>query len=96
MDFFSEVRKNMGSLLSDEQKEDLQEAGRKFYDSIDIDKFKPIPAEEAKDEQTTLFDEEHFDRIRYLQLQKALNSGLLETDLDDDERKLLTLFKNSS
>lgn len=95
MDFFSDVRNSFGSILSDEQKEDLQEAGRQFYNSIDIDKYKPIPAEEVK-EELPMLDDDHFNRIRFAQLKKALDSGLLEDDLDDDERQLLCLFKNST
>ena len=90
MDFFNDVRQNMGSMLSDDQKDDLKKMGERFYGSIDMDKYKPQPVAEATSRE--LPDETHLQHIRYEQLRRALSSGLREEDLSDDERELLDKF----
>lgn len=93
MDFFNDVRQNMGSMLSDDQKEDLKAMGERFYGSIDMDKYKPQLVTEGTTRE--LPDESHHQLIRYQQLRRALCSGLREEDLSDDERELLEKFSAS-
>jgi hypothetical protein len=81
---------NLSGMLSDEQKEDMKRIGERFYGPIDMEKYKPIPKEEAKDD---LFDTHYLERVKYAQLCTALNSGLLEEDLTPDE---IEIFKKYS
>jgi hypothetical protein len=90
MDFFNDVRQNMGSMLSDDQKDDLKKMGERFYGSIDMDKYKPQPVIEGMTRDFPDQDQVH--RVRYEQLRRALCSGLREEDLSDDERELLEKF----
>lgn len=90
MEFFDDVRQNMGAALSDEQKEDLKKMGERFYGSIDMDRYKPKLASEASFDD--LVDTEQLERIQYHQLQRALDSGLQEDDLSDNERELVRKF----
>jgi hypothetical protein len=62
--FFNNLQ-NLGGMLSDEQKEDMRKMGEKFYGPIDMDKYRPIPKDEAKEED--LFDEEYLERAKYVQ-----------------------------
>lgn len=79
----------MGSMLSDEQKEDMKKIGEKFYGPIDMEKYKPVPKDEAKED---LFDIEYLERAKYVQLCKAMDSGLLEEDLTPDELEILKKY----
>lgn len=90
MNPFFDTLENFGGILSDEQKEDMRKIGERFYGSIDMDKYKPIPKEEAKED---VFEIEYLERTKYNQLRKALDSGLLEEDLTPDE---LEIFKKYS
>jgi hypothetical protein len=81
---------NMGSMLSDEQKDDLKKMGEKFYGSIDMEKYKPVPTEEFNQES---FSEDFVLHVKYNQLQHALESGLLEEDLTEEEREILNKVK---
>jgi hypothetical protein len=87
--FFNNLQ-NLGGMLSDEQKEDMRKMGEKFYGPIDMDKYRPIPKDEAKEED--LFDEEYLERAKYVQLRKAIDSGLLEEDLTPDEIEILKKY----
>jgi hypothetical protein len=87
--FFNNLQ-NLGGMLSDEQKEDMRKMGEKFYGPIDMDKYRPIPKDEAKEED--LFDEEYLERAKYVQLRKAMDSGLLEEDLTPDEIEILKKY----
>jgi len=89
-DFFSDLRESIGTLMDDDQKADLKRMGEKFYGSIDMDKYQPRLASEAKDEP--LIDAEIVERMRYIQLKKAIESGLQPEDLSDDERELMEKF----
>lgn len=82
---------NMGSMLSDEQKDDLKKMGEKFYGSIDMEKYKPVPTEEFNQES---FSEDFIMSVKYSQLKKALDSGLLEEDLTEEEREILKVKKD--
>lgn len=97
MEFFDQVRQNMGSMLSDEQKEDLKEMGERFYRDIDMERYKPVPTSAVQEHSAPMHEEdfqgqEHLDRIRYYQLRRALDSGLLEEDLSDGELELVRRF----
>jgi hypothetical protein len=87
--FFNNLQ-NLGGMLSDEQKEDMKQMGEKFYGPIDMEKYRPIPKDEAKEED--LFDEEYLERMKYIQLRKAIDSGLLEEDLTPDEIEILKKY----
>ena len=89
-DFFSDIRDSIGTMMDDDQKADLKRMGEKFYGSIDMDKYQPRLASEAKDEP--LIDAEIVERMRYIQLKKAIESGLQPEDLSDDERELMEKF----
>jgi hypothetical protein len=93
MDFFNDVRQNMGSMLSDDQKDDLKKMGERFYGSIDMEKYKPQPVTEGTSRDFP--DQDHVHRIRYQQLKRALCSGLQEEDLSEDERELIEKFSTS-
>lgn len=93
MDFFNDVRQNMGSMLSDEQKDDLKKMGERFYGSIDMEKYKPQLTSETPTRD--LPDQTEVQLIRYQQLRRALCSGLREEDLSEDERELLEKFSVS-
>ena len=80
---------NLGGMLSDEQKEDMKKIGEQFYGPIDMDKYRPIPKEEAKED---LFDLEYLEHAKYVQLRKAMDSGLLEEDLTPDEIEILKKY----
>jgi len=86
--FFNNLE-NMGSMLSDEQKEDMKKIGEKFYGPIDMEKYKPVPKDEAKED---LFDIEYLEHAKYVQLCKAMDSGLLEDDLTPDELEILKKY----
>ncbi len=88
--YFDSIQ-NLGSMLSDEQKEDLKTMGEKFYGSIDMDQYRPVPAEEAQPEK--IFSQEQLERIQYGQLLVALNSGLLEEDLTPEESEILKKYQ---
>jgi hypothetical protein len=68
----------------------MRKMGEKFYGPIDMDKYRPIPKDEAKEED--LFDEEYLERAKYVQLRKAMDSGLLEEDLTPDEIEILKKY----
>jgi len=87
--FFNNLQ-NLGGMLSDEQKEDMKQMGEKFYGPIDMEKYRPIPKDEAKEED--LFDEEYLESMKYIQLRKAIDSGLLEEDLTPDEIEILKKY----
>jgi|688.fasta_scaffold368682_3 hypothetical protein len=86
--FFDNLQ-NLSGMLSDEQKDDLKQMGERFYGPIDMDKYRPVPKEEAKDD---LFSVEYLERAKYVQLQKAIDSGLLEEDLTPDELEILKKY----
>jgi hypothetical protein len=90
MEFFDDIHQNMGHMLSDEQKADLKQMGERFYGSIDMDKYRPRLTSESSNE--LLPDQDVLRRIRFLQLQRALESGLQEDDLSEDERELVREF----
>jgi hypothetical protein len=90
MNPFFDNLENLSGMLSDEQKEDMKRIGERFYGPIDMDKYKPTPKDEAKDD---MVDVEYLERVKYAQLCKALDSGLLEEDLTSDE---IELFKKYS
>lgn len=89
--FFDNLQ-NMGSMLSDEQKEDLKSIGEKYYGNMDMDKYKPVPKDEAKEDD--LFSVDYLERVKYQQLCKALDSGLLEEDLTPDELEILKKYSD--
>lgn len=88
--FFDNLQ-NMGSMLSDEQKDNLKAIGEKYYGNMDMEKYKPTPKEEAKDD---LFSVDYLERVKYQQLCKALDSGLLEDDLTPDELEILKKYSD--
>jgi hypothetical protein len=88
--YFDSVQ-NLGSMLTDEQKEDLRLKGEQFYGSIDMDQYRPVPTEEAQPEK--IFTSEQLERIQYGQLVVALNSGLLEDDLTAEELEILKKYR---
>ena len=91
MNFFDDVRQNMGSMVSPEQQDDLKQMGERFYGSIDLDKYKPIPADEAP--QGPEYHADDLIRLQYYQLKKALDSGLLSEDLTEEERQVIRAFE---
>lgn len=91
-DFFSDIRESIGTMMDEDQKADLKRMGEKFYGSIDMDKYQPRLASEAKDDP--LHDADIVERMRYVQLQKAIDSGLQVDDLSDDERELIEKFRD--
>jgi hypothetical protein len=82
---------NIGSMLTDEQKADLKAMGEKFYGSIDMEKYKPVPVDEVKGDD--LFSEKDILYIKYKQLKVAMNSGLLYEDLTQEELDIYNKFK---
>ncbi len=77
-------------MLSDDQKEDMRQMGERFYGSIDMDKYRPRPAEELKHDDW--LDPQHHEKILFVQLQRAMDSGLRMEDLDDEERALFEKY----
>lgn len=90
MNFFDDLG-NMGATLTVEQKENLKEMGEKFYGSIDMEKYKPVPADEG--DPNKLFTENDAMKIKYCQLKVAMNSGLMREDLTEEELTLLDVFE---
>ena len=84
---------DIGSLLTDEQREDLKQMGEKFYGSIDMEKYKPIPTDEYKSD---LFTENDVKWMEYKKLVIAINSGLMIEDITEDEKNLLNEFGHKS
>lgn len=89
MSLFDDMQ-NLGAMLTDDQKADLRQMGERFYGSIDMDKYKPVPKDEAPAHALT--EEHHLLQIQYWQLRKALDSGLLEEDLTPDERDTIHAY----
>lgn len=82
---------NMGSMMSDDQKADLKRMGERFYENIDMDLYKPVPTEEAKND---FFSKDMSLFVRYNQLKRALESGLLEEDLTEEEQEIIRKVEN--
>lgn len=91
MDCFFDSLQNMSSMLSDDQKKDLKEMGEKFYRDIDMEKYRPVPTEEAVSLEE-LVGVEFQERLQVQQIQKALDSGLQWDDLSEDEQLLLKKY----
>jgi hypothetical protein len=72
-------------MLSDEQKDDLKKMGEKFYQDIDMDKYRPVPAEDAVPIENLI----DLDHRKMIQIQKALDSGLQWEDLTEEEQSLM-------
>lgn len=77
---------NMGSMISDEQKADLKRMGERFYENIDMEKFKPVPTEEASGHE---FTEDFALLVKYKQLKRAIESGLQEEDFTEEEQEII-------
>jgi len=77
---------NMGSMISDEQKADLKRMGERFYENIDMEKFKPVPTEEASGHE---FTEDFALLVKYKQLKRAIESGLRDEDLTEEEQEII-------
>lgn len=76
---------DLGSLMTDEQKEEFRKLGEQFYGNIDMDKFRPIPTEEC----SNIYLNEHTpDTILYGRLLKAIDSGLLVEDFTEEELEM--------
>jgi hypothetical protein len=80
-----EIRESMGAMLSEEEKERLEELGKRYFEHIDVDKYKPVRAEEYKEEFIVDSDRFSFQRIVL-----SLQSGLDYDDLTDQEKDLFT------
>lgn len=91
-DNFFDNLDNMGSMLSDEQKQDMKAMGEKFYGSIDVDHYKPIPADDPRRDE--LFPEDALERMQFIQLRKAIDSGLLLEDFTKDEMQIFKKYHN--
>lgn len=87
MSSLAEIRQSMGSLMSEEDIEHLQRLGNIFFANIDVDKFKPVPSEEFKEDFT--MDKDVFD---YLKVKAAVQSGLNPNELSDHEKELLEKY----
>lgn len=85
MNFFEDIQ-NMGNILSEDEKLNLKQMGEKFYGNIDMEKYKPTPKEELKND--FIHDENTLERIKYVQLQKAVQSGLSIEDFTDEELQI--------
>lgn len=88
MDYFKQLQQ-LGANMDDKDKENMKRLGEKFYGSIDMEKYAPKPPSEAADP----LNDQDIQKVKYFQLEKALMSGLLEEDLDDEEKKLLNCFR---
>lgn len=95
MSFFDEIYNQFGSMMSDEQKEELKNSGEQFYENIDIDSFAPKEASEENNQQflNSMATEEKLLKIKYIQIKSALNSGLLKNELTNDELEVLEYFE---
>lgn len=83
------MRESMGSILSEEQKRDLEQMGEAYFEHIDVDKYKPVRPEEYKDQQQQ--DEFRFanhERYEYARIVLSLRSGLEYDDLNEFEKEL--------
>lgn len=98
MSAFADIRQKYGDLLTPEQKAELQEKGKKFYDTIDFDLYKPVIEEKnpmgdfvpltGLDETESIADQ-----VRVKQLLIAIRSGLTEEDFTEEEKELLKRIK---
>lgn len=88
MEYFKQLQ-HLGENMDEKDKENMKRLGEKFYGNIDMDKYAPKPPNEAVDP----LDNQDIRKIKYFQLEKALISGLLEEDLDDEEKELLKDFR---
>lgn len=95
---FTDIPRVYGDLLTPEQKTELREKGKKFYDTIDFDLYKPVIEEKnpmgdfvslsSLDETETLAQ-----KVLWKQLQIAIRSGLNEDDFTEEEKELLKRIK---
>lgn len=79
-------------MLSDEQKDELKKLGEKFYRDIDMEKYRPVPSEEAVPLEE-LIGTEYREKIQIEHIKRALQSGLSEEDLSSEERSLLNRLR---
>ena len=91
MSCFSDLE-NVSQMIDESEKEMLKKLGEKFYGNIDMDKYGPKFA----DENTDLRDEDDIRKIKYFQLKKAMQSGLLREDLSDEEKSLVDEFEQKN
>jgi len=78
----------LGATMSEEDKQKLEEAGEKYFQHIDVDKYKPVPADEFKyDDNLMMADSEYYEFERIV---LTLKSGLEYDDLTEREQELFT------
>lgn len=96
MSNFYELYQQMGASMSPEQLQNMKEMGEKFYESIDMDKYKPKEAtkENLHEFLSLMTTEEQLMSMKYKELVSALNSGLSEEELTEKEQEILSYFKN--
>lgn len=83
----------MGSMLSEEQKRDLEEQGKIYFEHIDVDKYKPVRPENYNEEEDFKFADS--ERYEYARIVLSLRSGLDYTELNDYEKELFTRWNKS-
>ena len=88
MSCFSDLE-NVSQMIDESEKELLKKLGEKFYGNMDMEKYGPKFA----NENTDLRDDEDIRKIKYFQLKKAMQSGLLFEDLSEDEKALVEEFE---
>ena len=92
--FFEEIKSQLGSVMSDEHTKELKNIGEKFYNNIDLDLYAPKEASEENHKAflDSMCSEEKLMRIKYEQLKATLRSGMLESELTDEEIKIIKHF----
>lgn len=90
---YFESFQNFGSMLSDDERQNLKALGEKFYADIDMVKFKPKPAEEYDPKQDPIaMESERYERMMVQELVSALNSGLAFDDFTPEEQSLFKKY----
>jgi len=88
---FSDIPRVYGSLLSNEQKNDMKQKGENFYKSIDFEKYHPkIEETNPMGDLLDLSETENLvEQILYKRLLLAIRSGLSVNDLTEEEKESL-------
>ena len=91
---FNEWKNLYHNSITEDEIKTLKEMGEKFYNSIDMELYKP---KEASEENLKLFlqsmnTEEQLEKIKYKQIIAAIKSGLTIDELSYEEKEILNKF----
>ena len=93
--YFQTLQNNLGSMLSEGEKENLKALGEKFYADIDMEKYKPLPVDPTSVNAAAVsepMDSHVYEVLLVSELERALKSGLPFEELSENEQSLFKKY----